>query len=104
MKVRCDLGQQLPWQVCPQWHPKDLARCSENQGQFCACPCGKVSFGQEIGCFDSVDSQQVTFNVDSNGILEVTAEVPFRSFVGISLSMSSGGHEDSPQGRDSDHK
>ena len=49
---------------------------------------------------------QVTFNVDSNGILEVTAEANTGRLQSTAEGLGTlyAGHEDSPKGRDSDHQ
>lgn len=72
-------------------------------GTVCYCNSFKLKF------------VEVTFNVDSNGILEVTAEDlgwisigdsdrMIMSHVQSRLRPEQAGHEDPPQGRDSDYK
>lgn len=80
-------GQQLPWEVCAHRNPQDPQRCSKNQGlghnvttfllpKMTVHTVHTVHIRQTFCIFLCLISLliQVTFNVDSNGILEVTAE------------------------------
>ena len=60
-------GQQLPWQVRSHRPPKDFEGRAEDQGRL-----HRRAQAALPGC--RAQDAQVTFNVDSNGILEVTAE------------------------------